>query len=788
MNEAETRAALIDPALKLSGWLPGTASVNRWVPEVAVAPGRRNASGKSENPKKADYVLYINKTPVAVVEAKADTKLYNEGETQAVFYANALGLRYAYSTNGHKFLEIDLKTQASRDLPMDAFPKADFFTEKEKEIVRNALELACLNVPYSRAGGKQTRYYQERAVEAVIHRISDGKKRALLTLATGTGKTFIAYQLIYKLTAVKWQKDNLGVKAPRVLFLTDRNILANQAYEAFPFTDGYCLRCKSSTDIKLDRNIYVTLFQTLLGEDGNDTKYKIFPPDFFDMVIIDECHRGGANDESQWRTILNYFADAIHVGLTATPKCDVNGSTYEYFGEPVYVYSLAQGIDDGFLTQYRVDRCESTISNYKVTDGDLISHPELVDETAVYDNDKLEHEHFLILERDKHFVKELLNRMPLRQKGIIFCVTQAHAHRIARLINEEAAKRGINNPEYCVTVTADTGDTGDRYLRIFRKNDETIPTLLTTSQKLSTGVDAANIRSIVLYRKINSMVEFKQIIGRGTRICEGKGYFKIYDFTGATEKFSDPEWDGEVVCPNCGQNPCVCEKNHKPCPICGQWPCVCPPKPCPICGQYPCICPPSEKPQPVDIQVILSPTRVISAKWTEYVFLGGEQLEVKEFIRRLINAVKSAEDNSVAFRDRWSTADSRADFLDAMSAKGFDEGRLRDVLKMLNRQEYDVFDVLMDLAYNVEPVTRAMRAERVKEVLAEYPPKLRDFAEDILKNYVNDGVWTLTRKALSDLILLKYHSMGEALRVLGMENAKALGTFFANLQQGIYAA
>lgn len=788
MNEAETRATLIDPALTQSGWLPGGKTPYRRVAEVSVAPGRVAADGSHPKPKKADYVLYVDKTPVAVVEAKADTYSYAAGETQARFYANALDIRFAYSTNGQKFLEIDMKTQAFRVLEMDEFPKAEFFMEKLKERVFNYLETVCQKIPYSRASGKTVRYYQERAVEAVIRKIGNGGKRALLTLATGTGKTFIAYQLMYKLTEAKWQKNNLGVKPPRILFVTDRINLADQAMDDFPFKEGYCVRCTAATDIKLDRNIYVTLFQTLLGDDGEDTKYKLFGADFFDMVIIDECHRGGANDESQWRTILNYFSDAVHIGLTATPKCDVNGSTYEYFGQPVYTYKLKDGIDDGFLTPYRVENCESTLASYQYLKGDIVSHPELLDDKAVYSNDALEHLHILVEERDRHFVTELLNRMPLDQKGIIFCVTQAHAHRITRIISEEAAKRGKNDPEYCVTVTADTGETGNGYLRKFRKVDETIPTLLTTSQKLSTGVDAINIRSIVLFRNVNSMVEFKQIVGRGTRPCEGKGYFKIYDFTGATKKFSDPDWDGDVVCPKCGQNPCVCEKDHKPCPICGQWPCICPPKPCPICGHIPCICPPKPKPQPIEIKITLSPQRIITAKWTSYVFFGDEKLDVKEFILRLVNAVKAAEENPIAFRDRWITDDSRSEFLEIMADKGFDEGRLREVQKMLNQQEYDVFDVLMDLAYNVEPVTRAMRAERVKEVLAGYPPKLREFAEDILKNYVNDGVWTLTRKALSDLVLLKYHSMSEALRVLGMENAKALGTFFANLQQGIYAA
>ena len=786
MNEAQTRRLLIDPALVAAGWGGGSAS---WVAELPVAPGRIGSDAEHHNPKFADYVLYFGNERVAVIEAKKDTANYDAGETQARFYAEALGLRFAYATNGIQVLEIDLATQKSRTFPMAEFPTPSALVAKNAETPRSALEVACAAVPWSRAGGKGIRYYQARAVEAVIRKFGMGERRVLLTLATGTGKTFIAYQLVHKLMAAKWQRANLGVAEPRVLFVTDRNNLADQAFDSFCFPSGKCFRYEAGKELKRDRQIYFTLFQTLLGEDGNETKYKLFGKDFFDLVIIDECHRGGAKDESEWRKILEYFDCAAHLGLTATPKADVNGSTYDYFGTPAYIYSLRQGIEDGYLSPYRVERCRSTLEAYKVEDGDIINFPEEIDENKVYENDEIERRHILIKERDRHFVEELFKVMPLDQKAIVFCVSQKHARRIARLINEEAQKRGVYRPHYCETVTADTGSYGDYYLRLFRDNGLKIPTILTTSEKLSTGVDACNIRSIVFYRNVRSMVEFRQIIGRGTRTYSGKPYFKIYDFTGATENFKDDDWwRPDVPCPKCGENPCVCEKpEHRLCPVCGKSPCVCE-KICPKCGmpRGECIC---EKPPQREVEVKLSSGRDISAVWESYVFFDDEMMQIKDFLERFVSAVKNATESPDALRAKWCAEESRKEFLEAIADAGFSIESLLDVQKYAGLQEYDVLDVMLDLAYNVRPVTRAMRVERLAAAIDAMPEPRKKFAEIVLSNYVQDGVWKLNRATFADVLNQLYNgNMAAALADLGFAKPADALDFFGAIQKRLYAA
>ena len=786
MNEAQTRKQLIDPALRAAGWETAPA---RWVDEFPIAPGRIGSDARHHKPKFADYLLFHGKRRVAVLEAKRSCKDFDAGETQARFYAEALGVRFAYASNGDKVLEIDMETQQSREFPMGAFPTVAELLAKVDATPKTDLETACAKVPWSRAGGREIRYYQERAVESVLRLFGEGTQRALLTLATGTGKTFIAYQLVHKLAAVKWQKDGLGKDAPRVLFVTDRNFLADQAFSNFYFPTGQCFRYEAGTELKLDRQFYFTLFQTLLGEDGKAEKYKAFGRDFFDLVIIDECHRGGANDESEWRKILEYFDGAAHLGLTATPKADVNGSTYEYFGKPAYIYSLRQGIDDGFLSPYRVERCWSTLETYQVEDGDIINFPEEIDDDKVYANDEIERKHILIKERDRHFVDELFKRMPHDQKAIVFCVNQRHARRIARLINEEAVRRGFYKPHYCETVTADAGVYGTRYLKLFQNNELTIPTILTTSQKLSTGLDARNVRSIVFYRNAKSMVEFRQIIGRGTRTYTNKPYFKIYDFVGATEKFKDDDWGRpDVPCPKCGQSPCICEKSSSdPCPVCGQRPCVCE-KICPRCGmpKAECTCPPRET---REVEIKLSSGRDISAVWESFIFFDEEMLSTKDFLERFVSAVHKAATGPDELRARWSDEASRNEFLEAIADAGFTEDSLRDVQKYADLQDFDLFDVMLDLAYNVQPVTRAMRVERLAQVLETMSGPRRKFAEIILANYVEDGVWKLTRATFTDVMNQLYGgNIQTALADLGFPSPAEALAFFGDIQHQLYAA
>jgi len=401
-------------------------------------------------------------------------------------------------------------------------------------------------------GTKQARYYQEIAVNNTLEAIAENRQRILLTLATGTGKTFIAFQIAWKLFQSRWNLQRDGSRRPRILFLADRNILADQAFNAFSaFSEDALVRIRPDSIKKKDRvptngSIFFTIFQTFMS--GTDAEGKPapyfgeYPVDYFDFIIIDECHRGGANDESNWRGILEYFAPAVQLGLTATPKRKDNIDTYKYFGEPVYIYSLKEGINDGFLTPFKVKRIKTTLDDYRYTSDDTIVEGE-IEEGKLYE-EKDFNRTIEIVEREAKRVNIFLDEANQNEKAIIFCANQAHAALIRDLINQNAKSK---DPFYCVRVTANDGEEGERLLREFQDNEKTIPTILTTSQKLSTGVDARNIRNIVLMRPVNSMIEFKQIVGRGTRLFDGKEFFTIYDFVDAYKHFSDPEWDGEPL-------------------------------------------------------------------------------------------------------------------------------------------------------------------------------------------------------------------------------------------------
>ncbi len=410
-------------------------------------------------------------------------------------------------------------------------------------------------MPFEDKGGSHpARYYQDIAVERVLEAIAEEQQRILLTLATGTGKTFIAFQIAWKLFQSRWNLSREPQRRPRILFLADRNILANQAYNAFSAFPEDALVRISPNDIrkkgKVPKNgsLFFTIFQTFMSGPVVDGKpspwFGEYPPDFFDFIVIDECHRGGANDESNWRGILEYFAPAVQLGLTATPKRNDNVDTYAYFGEPVYVYSLKDGINDGFLTPFKVKQISTTLDEYVYTPTTPLIEGEIEAGKRYEEADF--NKIIEIKEREAHRVKIFMDQINQQEKTLVFCATQDHALAVRDLINQMKAG---TDPNYCQRVTANDGELGEQHLRDFQDNEKTIPTILTTSQKLSTGVDARNIRNIVLMRPINSMIEFKQIIGRGTRLYDGKDYFTIYDFVKAHHHFSDPEWDGEPLEP-----------------------------------------------------------------------------------------------------------------------------------------------------------------------------------------------------------------------------------------------
>ena len=450
---------------------------------------------------------------------------------QAKNYAGKLAIRFAYATNGQGVYAIDMVTGAEGEAPR--FPTPDELWARLHAAPDPWRDrFATVLFVEDKGGSHPSRYYQEIAVDRVLEALAAGKPRILLTLATGTGKTFIAFQLAWKLFHAKWNLSREPTRRPRILFLADRNILANQAFNAFSAFEEDALVRIAPDDIrkkgKVPKNgsVFFTIFQTFMSGPPNDGQpspyFGEYPPDFFDFIIIDECHRGGAQDESNWRGILEYFAPAVQLGLTATPKRRDNVDTYAYFGEPVFIYSLKDGINDGFLTPFRVRQISTTLDDYVYTQDDTVVSGQ-VEEGRRYGEPDF-NRIIEIKAREQKRVEIFMRMIDQREKSLVFCASQDHALAVRDLINQLKTN---TDPNYCQRVTANDGAPGEQHLRNFQDNEKTIPTILTTSQKLSTGVDARNIRNIVLLRPINSMIEFKQIIGRGTRLYDGKDYFTI---------------------------------------------------------------------------------------------------------------------------------------------------------------------------------------------------------------------------------------------------------------------
>ena len=519
--------SLIDPKLKENGWDSKSNPEVKVHREYPITAGRIITSGGRKKPIFADYVLGYKNRKLAVVEAKSDELEVGEGVGQAKDYAGKLQLDHTYAANGRDIYYINMDNafeglvenfHTPDELWNMAFP------------VKNEWQDKFNSVPFEDKGGSMGgRFYQDIAIERVIDAVANKQKRILLTLATGTGKTFIAFQIAWKLFNSRWNLNFDGNRRPRILFLADRNILADQAFNVFSsFPEDALVRIKPGEirkkgAVPTNGSIFFTIFQTFMSGPDNSPYFGEYPKDFFDFIIIDECHRGGANDESTWRAIMDYFEPAVQIGLTATPKRTENVDTYHYFGDPVYIYSLKEGINDGFLTPFKVKRIKTSLDEYTYEADDKIIEGEIEEGKTYTESDF--NRIIQIKEREAKRVRLFMDMINQNEKTLVFCATQDHAAAVRDLINQY---KNSNDPNYCHRVTANDGAIGEQHLRDFQDNEKTIPTILTTSQKLSTGVDARNIRNIVLMRPVNSIVEFKQIIGRGTRLFDGKNFFTIY--------------------------------------------------------------------------------------------------------------------------------------------------------------------------------------------------------------------------------------------------------------------
>ncbi|MGL4638089.1 MAG: EcoAI/FtnUII family type I restriction enzme subunit R [Beijerinckiaceae bacterium] len=766
MNEADTRADLIDPALKAAGW--GVVEGSRVRREV-IAPGRIEGGGKRAKAEIADYVLIHRNTKLAVIEAKKRSAPVTEGLAQAKQYAGKLLTRFAFATNGNGIYQVDMQTGAEG--PIDAFPSPESLwaaTFAEPNSWRDRFAA----VPFEdRSGFWQARYYQDNAVARVLDAIAKGKTRALLTLATGTGKTSIAFQIAWKLFHSKWNLSGEPTRRPRVLFLADRNILADQAYNAFAaFPEDALVRIRPDEIARKGRvptngSVFFTIFQTFMsGKDaeGNDApNFGDYPPDFFDCIIVDECHRGGAKDESTWRAILEYFAPAFQLGLTATPKRQTNADTYAYFGEPVYIYSLKDGINDGYLTPFKVKQIATTLDDYIYTPDDEVLSGE-IDPRKRYREGEFNRV-IEITERERYRVQTFMGMIDQREKTIVFCASQDHAAAVRDLINQ---MKTSTDPLYCARVTANDGALGEQHLKAFQNNEKTIPTILTTSQKLSTGVDARNVRNIVLMRPVNSMIEFKQIIGRGTRLYDGKEYFTILDFVKAYEHFNDPEWDGEPLQPE-------------------------PPRPPRGQDDEPPTEPPpndadTDTVERIKIKLADGKERTIQhMSATTFWSPDGRPISAAQFVEKLFGDLPAFFRDEEELRHIWSLPETRKALLQGLADKGYGRDQLMEIRRAVNAEKSDVFDVLAYVAFLAVPITRLERVETHRDrALQAYGAELQAFLSFVLAQYVTEGVDELDQEKLGTLITLQYGSVNDAIRRVG--DVSTIRNAFVGFQKHLF--
>lgn len=761
MNEAETRAELIDPQLHASGW--GVVEGSKVLRERHITKGKIQAGGRGK-PLITDYILVYKNRQLAVVEAKSDELSVGEGVGQAKNYAEKLKLDFTYAANGKEIYQIEMNT--GREGLVKKFPTPDELWDKTFTTL-NEWEAKFNPVPFEDISGTKPPYYfQEIAVNNALEAVAGNKNRILLTLATGTGKTTIAFHIVWKLYQTRWNLKRDASRRPRVLFLADRNILADQAFGEFSrysaFPEDALVRIRPDSIRKNGRvptngSIFFTIFQTFMCGPNDTPYFGEYPKDYFDFIIIDECHRGGANDESNWRAILEYFSPAVQLGLTATPKRDDNVDTYKYFGDPVYVYSLKEGINDGFLTPFKVRRIKTTLDEYIYTSDDTVIEGEI--ETGKVYKEADFNRIIEIKERERKRVKLFMDEINQNEKAIVFCATQDHAAAVRDLINQDKKNK---DPLYCVRVTANDGELGEAYLRQFQDNERTIPTILTTSQKLSTGVDARNIRNIILMRPINSMIEFKQIIGRGTRLFDGKEYFTIYDFVDAHHHFADPEWDGEPEEPV--EKPSISA----------------PPRP-----PYE----PDEPPEPrVKVKVKLRDGKereIQHMASTLFYDASGKPISAEEFMEKLFGKLPEYFRSEDELRRIWSNPITRKALLEKLAEAGFGREELCVMQALINAENSDLFDVLEYISYAKEPITREIRVAKAQsKIFAALSPEQKQFLEFVLSKYIETGVEELDQEKLPQLLTLRYQALEDAKRILG--SVEAIRKMFIDFQQYLY--
>jgi len=739
MNEADTCRKYVLPKLYAADWTDEQINEQRTFTDGRIVIAGKRPLRRPQ--KRADYLLrYRRDFPIAVVEAKAAYKKPGDGLQQAKEYALILGLKFAYSTNGHGIVEHDFLS--GKEMDRDGFPSPDELWQRQRAAEGIGEETASrLLAPYYHLSGKSPRYYQGIAINRTVQAILQGKKRVLLTLATGTGKTVVAFQICWKLWNSRWNRKG-EYRRPRILYLADRNVLVDEPKDKIfaPFGDA---RCKIEGEAIKSREMYFAIYQGIASDSNRPGLYREYPRDFFDLIIVDECHRGSARDESNWREILEYFEDAFQVGMTATPLREDNRDTYRYFGNPIYTYSLRQGIDDGFLAPYRVHRIVSTVdaAGWRPTPGQLDRYGrEIPDElygTPEFDRIIALKARTQAIARN---LTEFMKKTDHFAKTIVFCVDQEHAEEMRKELNNCNSDLVQQYPDYVVRIVSDEGDIGRGYLSRFMELETTTPTIVTTSQMLTTGVDVQTCKNIVLVRTINSMTDFKQIIGRGTRVRDDydKMFFDILDYTGsATRLFADKDFDGDPALvteskmdesgDTVGTPEVVEEQEATPEEI--------------EEGEVTTLPPEEDEGATAPRKFYVDGGVVEIATHLVYdLDADGKRLQVKKLTDYTGEKVRNMYPSAAELRAKWSNGEERAAIIEALSERGITFEELAEAAK---QPDADPFDLLCHVAYSAPIRTRRERAKTArtdgKAFFDAFTDGSRKVLEELLEKYVEFG-------------------------------------------------
>lgn len=782
LSEEDIKMRFITPAIEKAGWNIKTQvrAEYSFTDGRIIVRGNLTARGKR---KRADYLLFYKPNlPIAIIEAKDNKNSVGSGMQQGIEYAEILDVPFVYSSNGDGFLEHDRTTGTERELSMDDFPSSEELWKRYKNTKDlTEIEEEIITEPYYfTPGDKQPRYYQRNAINRTIEAIAKGQNRILLVMATGTGKTYTAFQIIWRL----WKSG----RAKKILFLADRNILVDQTRQNdFRPFDKVMTKVENR---KMDSSyeVYLALYQQLSGSDDIEI-FKQFSPDFFDLIVVDECHRSSAKDGSRWRRILEYFNNAIQIGLTATPKETKDVSSISYFGEPIYTYSLKQGIEDGFLAPYKVIRIglDKDLEGYRPTKGKTDIYGEVIEdrEYNVKDYDRK----LIIDDRTKTVAKkvtEYLKKTDRFAKTIVFCVNIDHAERMRQALVNENKDLVKENAKYIMRVTGDN-DEGKAQLDNFIDEESLYPTIVTTSKLMTTGVDCKTCKLIVLDNNIGSMTEFKQIIGRGTRLSPsyGKEYFTIMDFRNSSRLFSDPEFDGEPVViyePKEGEEPVP--------PDTGEGTDIGDDNPTdggnstfgggnPFGGEDGTDG--DDKPRFYRIKDV--PVKVISER-VQYYDKDGKLIteSLKDYSKKnMINEFASLDE----FLNRWNSEEKKEAIIEELQ----EHGVLLDALREeIGHKDIDDFDLICHIAFDKKPLTKAERANNVKKrgYLYKYSEMAQQVLDKLLDRYMNEGIKDLEKTEVLELDDFK--EFGSPLKIVKLfGNKKKYIEAVRELEKQIYA-